>query len=200
MGIDLPEDLRTKVQGFVEENEIYRKLESIQAHAQSTPSGVTLTIKMEATIVAARDAIYRPRVEFEEPLNAVILEASLRSSPAGKNYYSYKGGMRLTDGDELMVKQWTPSPKAIALRKGNELQYYVKYEVTRSNPDFYIIFFGMSSLHPRVRVTASDDLEIFSSKDEKTLQNGDEYAHKGVFLRAQHIQIRWRTRLASATL
>lgn len=187
LGINLPIELRTKLQEFVSENAVYRKNVSVVADATQIAGGVELKITINATIVAAKYARYCQSLDAEEPLEARILYASLRS-PTKSLYAHSVNDITMHTTDEPMVLEW--KGKKQILSRDDELTSYIQYVVKGKLKDFYVIFFGTSVIYPTVRVTASDGLEIFASNADQ--KNGNEYVYKKVFLKGDHIQIRWK--------
>ena len=195
LGINLPSELRTKLQEFVSENKIYRKHLSILADAKEIEGGVELTITINATVVAAKGAVdYQQLLMAEESEEARILYASLRSSTEPL-YANQADEIQMQPNDEPMVVRWKGGEQQLS--KGDELTSYIQYAVKGKDKDFKVIFFGTSVIPPiAVRVTASDGLEIFASKADQ--QNGNEYVYKKVFLTGDHIQIRWKPKLSTS--
>lgn len=204
LGITLPDKLRAKMQKFVEENAIYRKDVAITAHAEETGDGVILTITAETTVVAASNTTYRQSVYFEKSLDGHVLEASLRSRT--RNIYALRQAQVITVPvpDEPLVVRW--QGEELPVTQGEELYTFIRFTVKRSRHDFYVMFFGTSVIEPRVRVSASEHLRIFASGENPTLKpgedewvqvNGDEYVYHKVFLKGDHIQIRWEPRVRS---
>jgi len=191
LGMSLPPELRDKLQSFVEENAIYRTGVEIRVHIDDGTDGVTLSVEMDATNKAARNSTYRQYLTLEEAFQGEILYASLRSQ--SKSYYALdaaKLSLKETLPKEPMVWHWEGPEQPIA--KDDELYQYIKFTVKRKRSDFYILFFGRPTIYPTLRVTGSESLFITASVDDDTRVNGTEYFYKRVFLRGDHIQVRWK--------
>ena len=91
-----------------------------------------------------------------------------------------------------MVWEWYgPEMK---IKKNDKLDSYMKYRVTRERFDFFVLNFADPVIKPDVHITASQDLDIAASIPER--RNGDLYIYDKVFLRADHIQIRWKPKIS----
>ena len=195
LGFSLPDELRRKLQRFVEENAIYRKDVSLTAHAEDTADGVILTITATATNVAAANTTYQQSLTFEESLEGKPIYASLRSSTHA--FYALENAaLQLKETDEPMLQCWKGDE--VPMSRGDQLHSYAKFSVRRARNDFYVLFFGYSLINPTLRITASDTLCITASKDESTQINGTEYFYNRVFLQTDHIQIRWKPKINTA--
>lgn len=191
LGINLPPELRTKIQRFVEENCIYRTNVIIRVRVEDKIDGVMLYVEMDAENRAAKEDTYQQNLTFEEALQGEPIRALLRSQTSDRSYYSFVGSeMHLREKpDEPQVLQW--QGRSVHLRPGDAVKSYVSFSVKRSRRDFYVIFFGRSTINPILQVTGSDTLSISASTEDATI-TGIEYAYRKVFLRGDHIQVRWK--------
>jgi hypothetical protein len=192
LGISLPSELRDKLQLFIEESAIYRPQLDHRVHVEDNGDSVTLTVEIDATNKAARNSTYVQGIELEEAFHGELKYASLRSKDGSIYVKQNDADLQLheTLPDEPMVWSWHGEETPIA--KGHELYQNIKFTVKRARSDFYILFFGRPTISPTLRVTHSDSLFVAASTDKDTQRNGTEYVYNRVFLRGDHIQIRWR--------
>jgi hypothetical protein len=191
LGMNLPKELRRALQRLIEESAIYRKDVDISVHVEDKDDSVILTVTLDAVNVGAKDSTYRQYLTLEEAYEGKPLYASLRTS---------KEPVYALTEDKLCLKEklpeepmvWHWEGKEMPIGYDDELIQYTKFTVKRSRKDFYIIFFGRPTIHPTLRVTGSETLNIYASVDDDTSVNGNEYVYTRVFLRGDHIQIRWK--------
>jgi hypothetical protein len=197
LGIDFPEEIRDAFQTALLRGEMYVKDVSIEADARTVAgNSVVLEVSTRATVVAARDSEYEQSFASEESENANISQASVTFDSRPKVSYSYPNPSHpklvlKAKADEPMVFEW--KGRKIRLRKGDRLSTYMRFTVRRGTRDFFVQNFAVPTIHLRVRIRASNDLEISASAAD--LINDNEYNYKKVFLPADHIQIRWKPKL-----
>jgi hypothetical protein len=186
MGINLPPEMRTKLQLFITENSIYRKNVTISVHVSARDDGrVSVKFIIDGTVAAASDAAYTQLFQAEKNLNPVIECVSLRSE--SESLYSLDRPIIVDQPNEPLILQWEGETQKLS--QGEELIQHFEYTIERASTDFYHIFFGNAVIHPVVRVTADPDIAIFAGKPD--IKNGNEYVYKKVFLQGDHITIRW---------
>ena len=189
LGFDLPVEIRETLKDFLLANRSYRRNVIIEAHAQTRPDGdVDVTWSMNADVVAVAATEYVQHVSFEEPEHGLILEASVTSSTHPELNYTEKSPSLKLDKDQPMVSAW--SGKKVKLKKGDEIHSFVKFTTRGSRTGFSTTHFGNATINPRVRVSGSSVLEVFSSASDQ--RNENEYIHRKVFVQGDHIQVRWR--------
>jgi len=189
LGFDLPVEIRETLKDFLLANRLYRRNVIIEAHTQTRPDGdVDVTWTMNADVVAVAAMDYIQHVAFEEQEQGSILEASVTSAVHPELNYTQKSPALKPDKDQEMVSAW--SGKKIKLKKGDEIHSFVKFITRGPSMGFSTINFGNATINPRVRVTASSDLEVFSSASDQ--RNDNEYIYRKVFIQGDHIQVRWR--------
>jgi hypothetical protein len=202
LGLDLPPEIRERLKSFVFEQKYYRSALEIDAHAEKKQDhSVHLRVRVRATIVAICDCDYTQILGFEEFENPSIAEVSV-TSHLKEHTYAYPNSQDPTVpvpkgvADEPMVLEW--KGKTLRLAKGETLSSFFDFTIQGSEKDFWVQHFGTTTVNPRVRLSASDDLEICASKPERT--NGThEYIYERVYVPGDHIQIRWRPRNAASS-
>jgi hypothetical protein len=102
--------------------------------------------------------------------------------------YTVKAPSLTPDKNEPMVSAWFG--KKIKLKNGDVLHAYLKFVIRAPLTGFTVTNFASSTIHPRVRLSSSDDLEIYASQSDQ--RSGNEYIYPKVFVPSDHIQIRWR--------
>jgi hypothetical protein len=195
LGMSLPAELREHLQVVLEENTIYRPSITHRINVEDNGDSVTLSVEIDAVNKAAKDSEYCQSLMLEEAFNGHLQYASLRSVKDSHYVLTEKELNLAKDKPEPMVWSW--EGPTVPLAKGEELHQHVRFTVKRARSDFYILFFGRPSINPTIRVTGSDTLFITASADSKTQVNGDEYVYKRVFLRGDHLQIRWKPKAPS---
>lgn len=192
LGFDLPVEIRETLKEFLFANRFYRRNVIIDANVQSRPDGtVEVTWTMNADLVAVAATVWNQHVSFEEPEQGAILEASVTSSVHPELNYAERSPALKPDKDQPMVAAW--SGRKIRLRKGDEIHSFVKFTTRGPRTGFSTTHFGNPTINPRVRVSGSADLEVFSSAADQ--QNQNEYIHRKVFVQGDHIQVRWRPKV-----
>jgi hypothetical protein len=189
LGFDLPPEIRETLRDFLLGNRSYRKNVIIEAHATTASDGmVDVTWSMNADIVAVAATTYQQHVSLEEAEQGQIVEASVTSTSNPKLNYRERSPELKPVKNEPMVSAW--DGKKIKLKRGDSLHSLVKYRTRGTLMGFSVINFGLATINPRVRVSSSDDLEIFASHSDQ--RNGNEYVYQKVFVAADHIQVQWR--------
>jgi hypothetical protein len=189
LGFDLPSEIRETLKEFLLQNRYYRKNVDIEAHAQTSSDGmVEVTWSVRGEVVAVATTEYRQHVSFEEAEQGRILQASVTSTlHPGLNYTDNSPSLTPVEG-EPMVTEW--SGKIVKLKKGDQLNSFVKFVTRGQRTGFAVTNFGNSTISPRVRVSCSNDLEISASASDQ--RNGAEYIYRKVFVRGDHFQVRWK--------
>jgi hypothetical protein len=189
LGVNLPDDLREKLKNFLFENKTYGKNVCIDVDATQASDGIVLTVCVSSTIVAASDSEYRQGLWFEESENPKILQASVTSTMTPSISYTEQNPLLARKKDEPAVLEWRG--KRVVMRRGDELTSYAKFSLMKQPASgFWVHNFGASVIYPRLRISASDALTITASKADQV--NGNEHIYKRVFLKGDHIQIRWK--------
>jgi hypothetical protein len=190
LGIDLPIEIRETLRDFLQKNRHYRKDVAISAHVKRHGDGVLVEVKMDATVVAAADTIYRQYFAGELSQKSYLKEVGVTCPFNPKRSYAEKDVKLELKKDEPGVFQWLG--KKFSLYKNQSLRSHFHYTVEKGLRDFYVMYFGASVINPTLRVSADEDLVISASKASQ--QNGDEYCYKKVFIEGDHINIRWHPR------
>jgi hypothetical protein len=189
LGFDLPVEIRESLRDFLFKNRYYRRNVIIDVHAETTPDGmVEVTWTMHSDVVAVAATEYQQHASFEDAEQARILEASVTSASHPKLNYTERTPSLTPEKNEPMVSAWFG--KKIKLKKGDELHSYLKFVTRGPRTGFSVTNFASSTINPRVKVSAGDDLEIYASQSDQ--RTGDEYIYRKVFVPSDHIQIRWR--------
>jgi hypothetical protein len=139
-------------------------------------------------VVAVATTEYRQHASFEEAEQARLLEASVTSTAHPQLNYTEKTPPLTPDKNEPMVSAWFG--KKFKLKKGDELHSHIKFVTRGPRTGFSVTNFASSTINPRVKVSSSNDLEIYASQSDQ--RSGDEYIYRKVFVPSDHIQIRWR--------
>lgn len=189
LGFDLPVEIRESLKDFVFRNRYYRENVIIDVHAETASDGmVDITWTMRADVVAVAATEYQQHASFEEAEQGRVLQASVTSTSRPQLKYEVTTPSLEPVKNEPMVSGWFG--KKMKLKKGDELQTFLKYVTRGRQTDFSTMNFASSTINPRIRVTSSDDLEIYASQaDQRT---GNEYIYRKVFVPSDHVQIRWR--------
>jgi hypothetical protein len=189
LGFDLPKEIRESLRDFLLNNRSYRENVIIDVHAQTASDGlVDVTWLMRWDVVAVATTEYQQHVSFEEADQGQILEASVTWTSHPKLSYTKKTPTLTPEENEPMVSAW--SGKKIKLKNGDVLHAYVKFVTRGPLTGYSVTNFAYSTINPRVKVSSSDDLEIYASQSDQRV--GNEYIYRKVFVPSDHIQIRWR--------
>ncbi len=187
LGFDLPKEIRESLRDFLFQNRSYRENVIIDVHAETASDGlVDVMWSMRWDVVAVATTEYRQHASFEEADQGRILEASVTSNSHSKLHYT--APLLTTNKKEPMVSAW--SGKKIKLKNGDVLHAYLKFVTRGPLTGYFVNNFASSTINPRVKVSSSDDLEIYASQADQ--QVGNEYIYRKVFVPSDHIQIRWR--------
>jgi hypothetical protein len=147
-----------------------------------------VTWSMRWDVVAVATTEYRQHASFEDADQGRILQASVTSTAHPKLNYTETTPSLTPEKNEPMVSAW--HGKRIKLKKGDELHAHVKFVTRGPLTGYSVNNFASSTIKPRVRVSSSDDLEIYASQSDQRV--GNEYIYRKVFVPSDHIQIRWR--------
>jgi hypothetical protein len=189
LGFDLPKEIRETLRDFLFKNRSYRENVIIDVHAETASDGlVDVTWSMRWDVVAVATTEYRQHASFEDADQGRILEASVTSTSHPKLNYTERTPSLTPDKKEPMVSAWFG--KKFELKKGDELHAYIKFVTRGPLTGYSVTNFASSTINPRVRVSSSDDLEIYASQSDQRV--GNEYIYRKVFVPSDHIQIRWR--------
>jgi hypothetical protein len=191
LGFDLPLEIRETLRDFLFKNRSYRRNVIIDVHAETASDGmVDVTWTMHSDVVAVAATEYQQHASFEDAEQGRILEASVTSASNPKLNYTEKTPPLTPDKNEPMVSAWFG--KKIKLKNGDVLRAYLKFVTRGPLTGFSVTNFAFSTIHPRVRLSSSDDLEIYASQSDE--RSGNEYIYPKVFVPSDHIQIRWRSK------
>src|SRR4029077_15392204 len=189
LSFDLPLEIRETLRDFLLKNRSYRRNVTIDVHAETASDGmVDVTWSMRSDVVAVAPTEYQQHASFEDAEQARVLEASVTSDSHPKLNYAEKAPSLAPDRNEPMVFAWFG--KKIKLKNGDVLHAFLKFVTRGPLTGFSVTNFASSTINPRVRVSSSDDLEIFASQSDQ--RSGNEYIYRKVFVPSDHIQIRWR--------
>jgi hypothetical protein len=190
LGFDLPKEIRESLRDFLLDARSYRSNMIIEVRAETT-SDVTWSMRSDVVAIAATE--YRQHASFEDAEQARILEASVTSTSHPKLNYTLAMPTLEPDKNEPMVSAWFG--KKIKMKKGDELHTYLKFVTRGPLTGFSVTNFALPTINPRVRVSCSDDLEIYASQSDQ--RSGDEYIYRKVFVPSDHVQIKWRPKPTS---
>jgi hypothetical protein len=191
LSFDLPREIRETLRDFLFNNRSYRRNVIIDVHAETASDGmVDVTWSMRSDVVAVAATEYQQHASFEDAEQGWVLEASVTSDLNPRLNYTEKTPSLTADKNEPMVSAWFG--KKIKLKNGDVLHTYLKFVTRGSLTGFTVTNFASSTIHPRVRLSSSDDLEIYASQSEQRV--GNEYIYQKVFVPSDHIQIRWRAK------
>ncbi len=202
LGLNLPPEIRERLKEFVFAQKYYRTALEIEAHAEKQNNNtVHLRIRIRSEVSAISDCDYAPALAFEEVGSPVIDEASITSS-LPEHTYLYSNSNKAAPvavemADEPMVLVWKGMP--FRLRKGEIFSSFFDFTIQGREKDFWVQYFGTTTINPRVRLSASNDLEIYASKSER-INGAHEYIYERVFVPGDHIQIRWRPKSAPPSI
>ena len=189
LGFDLPLEIRETLRDFLFKNRSYRRNVIIDVHAETASDGmVDVTWTMHSDVVAVAATEYQQHASFEEAEQGRVLEASVTSASHPKLNYTETTPPLKPDKNEPMVSAWFG--KKIKLKNGDVLHAYLKFVTRGPLTGFTVTNFASSTIHPRVRLSSSDDLDIYASQSDE--RSGNEYIYPKVFVPSDHIQIRWR--------
>ena len=189
LGFDLPVEIREALKDFLLQNRYYRENVIIDVHAETASDGmVDITWTMRADVVAVAATEYRQHTSFEEAEQGRVLQASVTSTSRPQLNYEVTTPSLTPDKNEPMVSAWFG--KKMKLKKGDELQTFLKFVTRGHRTGFSTNNFASSTINPRIRVTSSDDLEIYASQSDQRI--GNEYIYRKVFVPSDHIQVRWK--------
>ena len=195
LGFDLPVEVRETLKEFLLQNCYYRENVIIDVHAETASDGmVDIAWTMRADVVAVAATDYRQHASFNDAEQAKILEASVTSTSRPQLNYAMTTPSLTPDKNEPMVAEWFG--KKMKLKKGDELQTFLKFVTRGHRTGFSVNNFASSTINPRLRVSSSGDLEIYASQADQ--QIGNEYIYRKVFVPSDHIEIRWRPKSSSS--
>jgi hypothetical protein len=190
LGYDLPREMRESFKDFLFTTKTYRRDVSINVHIAAVPTGARVEVKTDATVVASKKTEYQPYFAGEGHEKASLKRRSVTSKRNPKESYSETEILLEPKKDERGVVE--SKGKKFKLRPGETLDVHYHYVVEKKSEDFYFIFFGSPNIHPVLRLTSDDAIEVEASKPDQ--RNGNEYRYEKVFLAGDHINIRWWTK------
>lgn len=190
LGYDLPIEMRESFKEFLFTTKTYRKDVSISVHISKVAEGARVEVKIDATVVASKRTEYQPYFAGEGHEKASLKRRSVTSKRNPKESYSETEISLEPKKDEPGVVE--SKGKRFKLRLGETLDVHYHYVVEKKADDFYIMFFGSPNIHPVLRLTSDDGIEVEASKPDQ--KNGNEYLYEKVFLSGDHINIRWWSR------
>lgn len=189
LGFDLPEEIRETLRDFLLNNRSYRENAIIDVHAETASDGlVNVTWSMRWDVVAVATTEFRQQISFMDAEQGRILEASVTSTSNPKLNYTEETPQLAPDKNEPMVSAW--SGKKFKLKKGDRLHAYIKFVTRGPRMGFSVTNFASSTINPRVRLSSTDDLEIYAPQSDQ--RSGNEYIYRKVFVPSDHVEIRWR--------
>jgi hypothetical protein len=189
LGFDLPTEIRSTLKEFLLGTKSYREDTEIEARAELKDKIVLLTVSVRSKVIAASDVKYRPYVAFEQSEHPRLLQVSVTANNPKLNSNLTMGDLVLSaKSDEPMVIEW--KGREIKLHKGDSISTYVRFSIEGMHEDFWVYFFGAPAIYPKVRLSASPELDVSASLADQ--MNGNEYLYKKVFVTGDHIQIRWK--------
>lgn len=190
LGFDLPLEIRETLRDFLLHNRHYRQNAIIDVTVTPLENGseVEVVVTVRADVVAVAKTKYKQHISFEEAEHGTILEASVTSQSHPKKSYTKTGPPLSSVPDEPMVYGW--SGKEIELKKDERLNAFVKFRMQKPIHDFWMLNFGILTVHPIVRLNGNPNLIVTASKADQV--NGNEHIYKKVFVPGDHFQIRWK--------
>ena len=190
LGFDLPLEIRETLRDFLLRNRHYR--ENAVIDVTVTPISGTTDVELVATVradvLAVASTAYKQHISFEEAERGTILEASVTSQSDSKKSYTVATPTVEPVPDEPMVYGW--SGKEIKLRRGERLNSFIKFRMQKPIRDFWMLNFGILTVHSTVHINAHSDLVVTASKADQV--NGNEHIYRKVFVPGDHLQIRWK--------
>jgi len=190
LGFDLPLEVREALRQFLLENAVYSRNRIIEAKATKKNGDVEVEWMVRSDIIAVARTKFKQNVSFEQTEHGQLLETSLTSTLHPNWNYDCKNPEITPVKDERTVLEWFG--KEIKMQKGEQVSILARYTTRGPESGVAVHNFGTATINPRVRVS-SDDLEISASPSEQ--RNGDEYIYQRVFLRGDHIQVRWKPKI-----
>src|SRR5262249_54954586 len=104
--IDLPIEIRETLRDFVQKNRHYRTEVKINAEVRRTGHGVLVEIKVDSTVVASADTVYRQYFAGESAERVHLMEAAVTYPLSSKRSYSEKDIKLKPKEDEPGVFAW----------------------------------------------------------------------------------------------
>jgi hypothetical protein len=190
LGLDLPIEIRETLRDFLLRNRHYRRSAIIEVTVNPLANGteVEVIVTMRAEVVAVAETVYEQHISFEEAERGTILEASVTSTSHPEKSYTIANPQLDPVADEPMVYGWTGVK--IKLKKDECLSSFVKFRMQKPTHDFWMLNFGIATIHPTVRINGNTGLMVTASKADQV--NGNECIYRKVFVSGDHIQIRWK--------
>jgi hypothetical protein len=190
LGFDLPLEIRETLRDFLLHNRHYRENVIIDVTVTPLTNGteVELTVTVRADVVAVANTTYKQQISFEEAEHGTILEASVTSqSHSGKSYTEISPQLDSVP-DESMTYAWTG--REIKLKSDERLNTFIKFRMQKPIHDFWMLNFGITTVHPTVHVNGNPGLTVTASKADQV--NRNEHIYRKVFVPGDHLQIRWK--------
>lgn len=195
LGMSFPPQLRDRLQAFVFETKTYRINSIIDIQLEMADEAVELTIEGTSTVVAVSDTVYEPHLWFEESVKGRLLRVSVTSTSKPDLSYSMTD-VPLKASSEQMVWEW--KGRKVSMQRGEELTTYAKYVVRRAREDYLMMVFGTPHINPRLRISGDTNLNFSVSAADQI--NGNEYLYRRVFLKGDHLAIRWAQKTGAQML
>jgi hypothetical protein len=197
LGFDLPLEIRETLREFLEKNKYYQRNALIEARAETRDNDtVEIHWSLNSEIIAVAPSKYRQNISFEEAEHGRIEQASITFANHPEWNYSEPSPALTPIRAEPMVLEWYGNE--INLKKGDTLRVSATFVTRGPKTGFSVLNFGAPSIHPRVRVESSNDLEISASLSDQ--RNGNEYIYQKTFVRGDHIQVRWKPKLLRSSV
>lgn len=189
LGFGLPKEVRESLRDFLSDNRYYRTDVVIDAHvAPISSSQVEVRLTIRGKVKAIAKTPYQQHISFEEAENGQILSASITSNLHHEKSYNKSDVTLSVVEEEPMVYGW--SGETINLKKDEEIETWVELKITRPISGWHVINLGTLTINPVIRLTADSGLEVSADKPDR--KNGPEFYYDRVFVKGDHIQIRWK--------
>jgi hypothetical protein len=118
----------------------------------------------------------------------LFTEFSATLPEQSKRSYAHNKDLVLKNkDDEPGVLEWLGKP--ISLAKGETVRTFFRYKLRRGLEDFYVMYFGMPTINPTLRLSYEANIEAAATVPDQ--RNGNEYSYRKVFLTGDHLNIRW---------
>ena len=190
LGFDLPEQIRETLRLFLTKTRVYHKNTDIEAVVNTIRGdAVQLTLSVRSEIVAIAKTTYHQHFACEESEHGKILQATITSALHPEMDVSHDNPSLTQVMNEPSVFEWNGDE--VTLKRGESLNYFLRYTVERPKNDFFTYNFGSPTIYPVLRISCGDDLSVTASVPEQTI--GNQYIYMKVFLVGDHIQVRWRS-------
>ena len=190
IGVDLPIEMRESLKQYVFGMKYYRKTLEVRAQGQREGDGrLRIHIRIEAEVIAVTKADYHQSLAFESSEDPRVIKMEARTATRTSEWAPRSPLVESKMEPMELVARNDPLP----LRRGEELKSLFSFNIHGSETDFWVLHFGTTTLRTKVILEPLPNMEMFASDAGcRDPHNPNVYNYDEVFIKGDHLHIRWR--------